>query len=148
MSIAATGFQAYVDAQRAFSAAEASVRQTAGAGKGHSFAHTLDQTLVRDTVDKAESFGAHADFIKQRTANTTSAANPNSFSDTVGQSLNRLHALQAEKAMAIDDFASGRTQNVHELMITLQKASLAMSLTSAVRGKALEAYKELSRMQF
>lgn len=39
-------------------------------------------------------------------------------------------------------------QNVHELMITMQKSSLAMKMTSAVRGKVLEAYKELSKMQF
>lgn len=148
MSITATGFQAYINAQRAFNNMEAATRQAGGAGKGHGFARTLDQSLVRDAVDKAENFGAHADFIKQRTADATPMANPNSFTDTVGQSLNRLHALQDEKAKAIDDFASGRTQNVHELMITLQKASLAMSLTSAVRGKVLEAYKELSRMQF
>ncbi|MEE0814347.1 MAG: flagellar hook-basal body complex protein FliE, partial [Desulfovibrio fairfieldensis] len=35
-----------------------------------------------------------------------------------------------------------------ELMITMQKSSLAMKLTSAVRGKVLEAYKEISKMQF
>ena len=33
-------------------------------------------------------------------------------------------------------------------MITMQKSSMAMKLTSAVRGKVLEAYKEISRMQF
>ncbi|MEG2172407.1 MAG: flagellar hook-basal body complex protein FliE [Desulfovibrionaceae bacterium] len=78
----------------------------------------------------------------------TPMANNNSFTDTVKNSINKVSALQTEKASAIEDFAAGRTQNVHELMITLQKAGLAMSLTSAVRGKVLEAYKELSRMQF
>ncbi len=33
-------------------------------------------------------------------------------------------------------------------MITLQKAGLAVNMTSAVRNKVLEAYKELSRIQF
>ncbi|MFW5734480.1 MAG: flagellar hook-basal body complex protein FliE, partial [Oceanidesulfovibrio sp.] len=42
----------------------------------------------------------------------------------------------------------GEKQNVHELMISLQKASVAMSLTSAVRGKVMEAYKEIMRTQF
>ncbi len=45
-------------------------------------------------------------------------------------------------------FASGEQQNVHELKISLQKAGLAMNMTTAVRNKALEAYKELARMQF
>ena len=63
-------------------------------------------------------------------------------------SLNRVNELAAAKDRAIEDFASGRTQNVHELMITMQKSSMAMKLTSAVRTKVLEAYKELSKMQF
>ncbi len=48
----------------------------------------------------------------------------------------------------ITSFASGETQNVHELMISMQKASLAVNLTSAVRNKVLEAYRELSKLQF
>lgn len=150
MSIEAVGFKAYADAMRNFSRTEADLKQatSAGAGKKTMFASVLDQTLVRDSVDKGEGFGAHADAIKSMTKAGTPAMQPNSFSDTISQSVNRLNALQEEKAMAIDEFATGRSQNVHELMITLQKASLAMSLTSAVRGKVLEAYKELSRIQF
>lgn len=150
MSIEAVGFKAYADAMRNFARTEADLKQatSVGAGKKTVFANVLDQTLIRDSVDKGESFGAHADAIKSVTKAGTPSMQPNSFSDTISQSVNRLNALQEEKAMAIEEFATGRSQNVHELMITLQKASLAMSLTSAVRGKVLEAYKELSRMQF
>lgn len=148
MSITATGLRAYANAQQTFKTVESGIQQAAGNRKNSTFAQTLDQTLIRDTVDKGESFGAHADFIKQRVTEGTSFANPNSFTDTVTQSVKRLQSLQDTRDKAIEDFASGRTQNVHELMITMQKASLAMNLTSAVRGKVIEAYKELSRMQF
>ena len=33
-------------------------------------------------------------------------------------------------------------------MISLQKASIAVSMTSTVRNKVLEAYKELSQISF
>ena len=71
-----------------------------------------------------------------------------SFSDTLHNSLNKVNDMQTEKAMMIESFASGENQNVHELMITMQKAGLAINLTSAVRNKVLEAYRELSRLQF
>ncbi len=144
------GLQAYDKALQNFDTAESDLKKAtiSGGGLGASFAQVLDQSLVRDTVDKGESFGAHSDFIKQHVANTLPTANPNSFSDTMANSFQKLQSLQHAKADAIDEFASGRSQNVHELMITLQKASVAMSLTSAVRGKVLEAYKELSRIQF
>jgi flagellar hook-basal body complex protein FliE len=70
------------------------------------------------------------------------------FTTTLKDSLEKVNAMQGEKASMIEEFASGKTQNVHELMITLQKAGLAMKLTSTVRAKVLEAYRELSHMSF
>ncbi len=72
----------------------------------------------------------------------------NSFASTLQESLTKVNEMQAEKKNMITSFASGETQNVHELMISLQKAGLAMSMTSAVRNKVMEAYKELSHLQF
>jgi len=70
------------------------------------------------------------------------------FGDTLKKSLDSVNEMQSEKKMMIEEFASGKNQNVHELMITLQKAGLAVSMTSAVRSKLMTAYQEISRMQF
>jgi len=72
----------------------------------------------------------------------------NNFADTLRTSLDKVNDLQITKNAMIESFASGETQNVHELMISLQKAGLAVNMTSAVRNKVLEAYKELTRLQF
>ena len=72
----------------------------------------------------------------------------NSFSATLQDSLKTVNDLQSEKNAMITSFASGETQNVHELMISLQKAGLAMNMTSAVRNKVMDAYKELTHLQF
>ncbi len=71
-----------------------------------------------------------------------------SFGETLTESLKEVNNLQATKNDMITSFASGETQNVHELMISMQKASVAMNLTSAVRNKVIEGYKELTRLQF
>ena len=71
-----------------------------------------------------------------------------SFSNMLSDSLNKVNDLQAEKNQMTKSFASGEHQNVHELMISMQKAGLAMNLTAAVRNKVIEAYRELSRTQF
>ena len=70
------------------------------------------------------------------------------FADVLQNSLHKVNDMQNERSKMIMSFASGETQNVHELMISMQKASLAMNMTAAVRNKAMEAYKELSRLQF
>lgn len=86
--------------------------------------------------------------IKGSGASPDSGITPSPFADTLKNSLSKVNDLQQEKKAMITSFASGEQQNVHELMISLQKAGLAMNMTTAVRNKALEAYKELARMQF
>jgi len=71
-----------------------------------------------------------------------------SFAETIEESLAKVNEMQAEKSLMIQDFATGKNQNVHELMISLQKAGLAMDMTSAVRNKVMQAYQEIMRIQF
>jgi flagellar hook-basal body complex protein FliE len=42
---------------------------------------------------------------------------------------------------------TGQNVELHELMISMERAGLAMELTLQVRNKLLEAYQEISRMQ-
>ena len=71
-----------------------------------------------------------------------------SFGTMLKDSLEHVNEMQEEKSQMITDFAAGKEQNVHELMISLQKAGLAMNLTSAVRSKVMSAYQEIMRMSF
>jgi len=76
------------------------------------------------------------------------AAPTNAFVDTLKTSLEKVNDMQNSKSSMVESFAAGKDNNVHELMISLQKAGLAMSMTSAVRSKILASYQELTKMQF
>ena len=76
------------------------------------------------------------------------AAPMEGFGQTLADSLRQVNSMQNTKNDMVEAFASGQNQNVHELMINLQKASLAMQMTTAVRGKLLDAYRELAKIQF
>jgi flagellar hook-basal body complex protein FliE len=45
------------------------------------------------------------------------------------------------------DFAVGKTDNIHQVMIAAEKAKIAVNLTTAVQSKAIDAYKEIMRLQ-
>lgn len=47
----------------------------------------------------------------------------------------------------VEDVVSGKSENIHEVMISLQKAQLSFQLMLEIRNKAMETYQELSRMQ-
>ncbi|MFH1915446.1 MAG: flagellar hook-basal body complex protein FliE [Pseudomonadota bacterium] len=68
------------------------------------------------------------------------------FNDTLKDSLAKVNDMQSEKNLMIEEFASGKKQNVHELMITMQKAGVAMSMTRAIRSKVMTAYQEIIKM--
>lgn len=70
------------------------------------------------------------------------------FGETLKASLKNVNDMQTEKNMMIEEFATGKTQNVHELMITMQKAGMAMQMTGAVRSKIMQSYKEIMQMAF
>jgi flagellar hook-basal body complex protein FliE len=98
-------------------------------------------TSALANFNKAEQ-AAKAQTLKKDTAPGSA------FTDVLKDSLGTVNDLQKQKNAMIESFASGETQNVHELMISLQRAGLAVSMTSAVRNKVMEAYRELSRIQF
>lgn len=75
------------------------------------------------------------------------AAKTEGFAKTMGDSLKQVNEMSIQGDAMVTEFATGKNTNVHELMIHLQKAGLAVSLTSAVRNKVMTAYQEMMRMQ-
>lgn len=76
----------------------------------------------------------------------TAAPEGKSFMDTLSESLKEVNQLQLDSDKAIEDLVTGKSKNLHETMITMSKAEVAMKLTLQVRNKMIDAYKELMNM--
>jgi len=61
--------------------------------------------------------------------------------------VSKVNELQNQSDVAIQGLASGENKNLHEVMISMEKASISFQFMSSVRNKALEAYQEVMRMQ-
>ena len=70
-----------------------------------------------------------------------------SFSDFLGQAVNDVNQLQLDSNQYAEKLAVGEVENIHEAMIASQKADISMQMMSAVRGKVMDAYQEIIRMQ-
>lgn len=70
------------------------------------------------------------------------------FLDKLETAISEVDTLQKESEKLTQDAVLGRVENLHDVMIASEKAKTAMNLTLEVRGKALEAYKEIMRMNF
>jgi len=77
---------------------------------------------------------------------TGSAPEGKSFMDTLTESLKEVNQMQVDADKAIEGLVTGQSKNLHETMITMSKAEVAMKLTLQVRNKVIEAYKEVMSM--
>jgi flagellar hook-basal body complex protein FliE len=70
-----------------------------------------------------------------------------SFSELVKDFASGVNDLQLQAGSAIDQLATGRTTDVHQVMIAVEEASVALDLMLEIRNRLLEGYQELMRMQ-
>lgn len=69
------------------------------------------------------------------------------FGKFLADALNQVNDLQQSADTASLGLASGKVQDLSTVMVALEKASLSMSMTVAVRDKVLDAYNQVMRMQ-
>jgi flagellar hook-basal body complex protein FliE len=69
------------------------------------------------------------------------------FADLLGQALGELQSVSDNANAKVSALATGQDVEIHDVMLALEAESLAMSLATNVRNKAVEAYQEVFRMQ-
>ena len=84
---------------------------------------------------------------EQSSFNNPGQVKESEFSTFLQKSLEKLDGLQKTADSASSDLVSGKIQDVHTVMLALEKANLGFSLASEVRNKVLDAYHEVMRMQ-
>ena len=70
-----------------------------------------------------------------------------SFTSVLKQSIENLNQTQLQSDIMTEKLARGENVDLHQVMITSQKASITMQATLEVRNKVIEAYQEMMRMQ-
>lgn len=70
-----------------------------------------------------------------------------SFADTLNEAISNVNELQKSSDKAMQNLATGRTDNVAEVMITAEKADIALKLMVQVRNKIIDAYQDIMKMQ-
>ena len=84
-----------------------------------------------------------------RTAGAPTASGPGkpTFGDLVKDFARDVNDLQFQAGHAIDMLATGQAADVHQVMIAVEEAGIALDLMLEVRNRVLEGYQELIRMQ-
>ncbi|MCW2277946.1 flagellar hook-basal body complex protein FliE [Heliophilum fasciatum] len=69
------------------------------------------------------------------------------FGDFLQSAVKGVQQLEKEANQQAVALVSGQSNDLHQVMIAAEKASMAVQLTVQVRNKAIEAYNEIMRLQ-
>jgi len=85
--------------------------------------------------------------VKQPPASLETQQSSIPFDGPLGDAIDQVNQLQLEADRQAENLALGRADNIHEAVIALEKANLALQFTIQVTKKALEAYNDILHMQ-
>ncbi len=68
------------------------------------------------------------------------------FTDMLRDSMEQVNVQQHQSDEAIKELVAGRSKNIHETMLTIERADTSLKMMMQVRNKILDAYKEIMRM--
>jgi flagellar hook-basal body complex protein FliE len=69
------------------------------------------------------------------------------FWGSLKDAIAKVNDAQIQAGQEVDKFVSGDHQNVHQMMVALQKADVSFQLMMQIRNKLVSAYEDIQRMQ-
>jgi len=85
--------------------------------------------------------------LDKKQQSTPSLSPDKNFSSVISEAINDVNTAQVEADHAIENMLTGKSRNVHETMISMEKADITLKLMASVRNKAMDAYNTVMRMQ-
>ncbi len=70
-----------------------------------------------------------------------------SFAETLKDAVGSVNEMQKTADIKAQELSVGKSQDVADVMITAEKADIALKLMVSVRNKIIEAYQEIMKMQ-
>lgn len=77
----------------------------------------------------------------------TGAPATENFSQFLSRSIDEVNEMLGTADQKAQELATGKSENLHDAMITMEKAETAFKLLVQVRNKVIDAYQEVMRMQ-
>jgi flagellar hook-basal body complex protein FliE len=103
----------------------------------------LNIVPVETSLSAASGAGASA-----LNSSSSSSGVPAPFADLFTDAVGQVNHLDDQARATVDGLMTGRGVDVHQAMISTEKADMAFELTLAVRNKAVQAYQTVIGMQF
>ena len=127
----------------ALSALKTMTATTAGAASLNSASGAAGVAGTQPAISAQELQQLSTDLSPQ----TVSAAQGGDFQNVLGSFVGEVSSKQAAAGDAVSGLLAGKNTSLHQVMISMEEASLSFQMMVEVRNKLLDSYQELMRMQ-
>lgn len=86
--------------------------------------------------------------VTQQSTAPVSNSQPGGFGALLQNAIQQMESLHVDAQHQVADLLQGNRQDIHNVMIAMEKADAAFQLMVQVRNKIVNAYEEVSKMQF
>ncbi len=84
--------------------------------------------------------------VAEKPSAPSSEKSPDAFSSVLESAVRTVDAAQSRSEAAVEQFLRGEGQDLHSVLLEVQRAELAFELFVQVRNKVTQAYQEIMRM--
>ena len=106
------------------------------------------KNYATDNWSKSVEFGKKMDFTKGgEIQGLAEGGEAKSFGEFLADSISKVNGLQQDANVSMQRLASGDSQNLHETLLAVERADIALRQMNQVRNKVIDAYKEIMKMQ-
>ena len=100
--------------------------------------------MIVNEMDPSRQF---LPLVQQKTATQGVPAGETKFSDTLSEFIDDTNNLQVNAQEQTERLIKGEPVDIHDVMITAQKAKTSFQLLMELRNKGLDLYREVLRLQ-
>lgn len=107
----------------------------------------MDGLTISNANRFIESAGSSVTSDKTLTSENSVGEGQKTFADTLKETISKVNDLQVDSDKKIQQLATGKTDDVASVMLSAEKAEIALRTMVQVRNKIIDAYQEIMRMQ-
>ncbi len=107
----------------------------------------MDGLRISDTGRFIENAASSNTSNALKTDKASQVDGQKSFADTLKEAVSQVNELQKESDVKMQQLATGKTDDIAGVMITAEKADIALRAMVQVRNKIIDAYHEIMKMQ-
>lgn len=107
----------------------------------------MDGLTIRTAESLIKSGNTSSEIQSKANSSKSQESGSGSFANSLNDAINKVNDMQVSSNQMMEKLASGETKNIPEVMISAEKADIALKLMVQVRNKMIDAYQEIMKMQ-